>query len=97
MSAAHAPGPWQVDHDDRPGMEWNTHIVSAPRPHLTVCFMAHGGKNDNSEGEANAKLIAAAPELLEALRLVTSQHQSGLPIPENQWNIARAAIAKATA
>ena len=23
----HTPGPWRLDFDDRPGMEWNIHVV----------------------------------------------------------------------
>lgn len=52
------PGPWSVDPDDRDGMEWNIHIVEAERPHHRVCFMASDGPN-----EANARLIAAAPDM----------------------------------
>lgn len=64
---AHTPGPWAIDRDDRPGMAWNNHIVQADRPHMAICFMTHSGRADNSECEANARLIAAAPDLLEAL------------------------------
>ena len=52
-------GPWAVDPDDRQGMEWNNHIVSASRPHLTVCFMSHSGTPDNSKCQASAELIVA--------------------------------------
>ena len=62
----HTPGPWAVDPDDRPGMEWNNHIVQQARPNFAICFMTRSGKRDNSEAEANARLIAAAPELLAA-------------------------------
>jgi len=60
----YTPGPWVVDPDDRPGMEYNIHVVS--RCGL-ICFMAHSGKADNSEFEANAHLISAAPEMYKAL------------------------------
>ena len=59
------PSPWYVDPDYRPGMEWNNHILSADSN--TVCFMAHS-PDDNTKLENAANLIAAAPELLEALR-----------------------------
>ena len=61
----------------------------------------------NAEGyRANAHLIAAAPELLAALKAIVDlqgQVAGGFPLSENQfrdWSIAnfnaRAAIAKAT-
>jgi hypothetical protein len=62
------PGLWVIDPDNRPGMHWNNHIVSEPNPNLTVCFMTHDGTPENLTGEANARLIAAAPEMLEALK-----------------------------
>jgi hypothetical protein len=61
---AHTPGPWLADEDDRPDMEWNIHVVRADEPDCRICFMAIG-----SETQANAQLIAAAPELLAALKI----------------------------
>jgi len=61
------------------------------------------GFGASAEDVANARLIAAAPELLEALRRLDSAIE---PIRRNLWNnfpalseawvVARAAIAKAT-
>jgi hypothetical protein len=49
------------------------------------------------EAEANARLIAAAPDLLEALeQAVTSMQDSGYPNSHVAVRAARAAIAKAT-
>jgi len=42
--------------------------------------------------EANARLIAAAPELLEALENLENDDGS---IPDHAWNLCQAAIAKA--
>lgn len=61
------PGPWFVSEDDRDGMEWNRHIAIDPDGENRICFMAHGGPERDDEFEANACLIAAAPELYEAL------------------------------
>ena len=56
-------GPWVVDPDTRPGMEWNNHIVTEAG--FRVCFMAHSGAADN---EATAAHIAAFnPETALAL------------------------------
>ena len=55
----HTPEPWKVDPDDRPGYEWNNHIVSATDPNQTICFMTHDNTPENIEGEANARRIVA--------------------------------------
>lgn len=65
MSAAHTPGPWTVDGDDREGMEWNNQIIAANGN--TICFMAHSDGKAPERDQANARLIAAAHEMLEAL------------------------------
>lgn len=92
-AAKHTPGPWHIDEDPRPGMEWNRHINSAPA--MTVCFMAHSDGNAPERDAANARLIAAAPELLEALRAIISDGMHCDVVPHLQ-DKARAAIAKAT-
>ena len=45
--------------------------------------------------EANARLIAAAPELLEALEMLTGWEETGSPVSDVCFSHARAAIAKA--
>lgn len=95
-------GPWAVDPDDRPDMEWNNHIVVAAQPHLRICFMTHG--DDEDENEANANLIAAAPDLAEALADMLGAHPpiskriggEGSPARRAQED-QEAAIAKARA
>ena len=63
------PGPWYVSRDTRPDMEWNNHIASVEEPHLEVCSMFHTNDMDgNEQGEANAQLVAAAPDLLNGCR-----------------------------
>jgi hypothetical protein len=86
----HTPGPWRIG-----------------KSGVTVIFNNDQGftvppvpDNDNwSEAEANARLIAAAPDLLAALELINA----ALPTSEKAWPIymndailaARAAIRKA--
>lgn len=69
MSAGHTPGPWLV------GISGNNaiHCVDARRPEddelIEICEV-WGTYKDTEETDvshANARLIAAAPELLEAL------------------------------
>lgn len=88
-NATHTPGPWTVSWDEEDG--WNNHIYSSPEDR--VCFMAHGGPEKQPEFDANARLIAAAPDLLEALKLMRGtvmDHGDSL-----EWAVLRAAIAKA--
>ena len=51
--------------------------------------------NGNPVDKENARLIAAAPELLEALKLIANAENSALDLAYCK-GIARAAIAKAT-
>lgn len=58
MSAAkHTPGPWFVD-----GVRF---VRQEPSPRHVICRLPTTTRN-----EGDARLIAAAPELLEALRLM---------------------------
>ncbi len=61
----HTPGPWNINPDFRQDMEQNFHIES---PGGTVCFCSVGWPDD-AIAEANAQLIAAAPELLAACEM----------------------------
>lgn len=61
MSAKHTPGPWIA----KAGIgRWNVTTSAAPRS-FNICSI----NTDREEQEANARLIAAAPDLLEALKL----------------------------
>lgn len=75
LRKAATPGPWAVDGDDRPGMEWNNHIVQANSSH-TICFMTHDPR-DNSGQQAAAELIAFlannADAILELVRAAEDQ------------------------
>jgi hypothetical protein len=100
MKTTHTPGPWSVV----PGTN-HFHIKAAD------WYVAKTG-NDTKEAEANARLMASAPELLKALQdvdLRTAQARiaSGvctqkkrtdflLSELERIQNVVRAAIAKAT-
>ncbi len=55
----HTTGPWQAD-------KWATGFtVSAPNSHYSICHL-----EDCNNDEANARLIAAAPDLLEAVKVL---------------------------
>jgi hypothetical protein len=103
MSAKHTPGPWFIHPSN--SEEWSCHILSpnAPKwPYDTIASIREMyGENCTTPGahSANARLIAAAPDLLEALQrimpLALSGHFGG---SDSTLDIekARAAIAKAT-
>jgi len=88
----HTPGPWKVEH------RGYKYIVSKSRDgYITrdVCRM-DGSTMAAFAQEANARLIAAAPELLEALKdALQLLEVYGGDFEEATRNQARAAIAKA--
>lgn len=81
---AHTPGPW-VAYDF--GANW---WVAAPDADDSGPMLRVGGLH--KEREANARLIAAAPDLLEALEYVMSAHGEQLT---DAFEKAKAAIDKA--
>src|SRR5688500_2102326 len=96
----HTPGPWFVERGTivRYDREANPSHWRSP----AVCHtgMTHGMGVAGLEDEANARLIAAAPDLLAALRevgrlrLATSEGSLRVRA-DRMWEIARQAIAKA--
>lgn len=90
--SAHTPGPWVVweGHAEvfaGPAKSNTPGMIRGTRGIVANCESDDFGENED-EQEANARLIAAAPDLLEALRCLLS----GVPGAEVT---ARAAIAKA--
>jgi len=78
MNTKHTPGPWKT----RKGFDSDTIEVFAPNPKIGRPFQPTElavVQADSREGKANASLIAAAPELLEAV-------QSLLPIAVHYLN-----------
>ncbi|MFN7834823.1 MAG: hypothetical protein ACK5NY_03395 [Burkholderiaceae bacterium] len=84
----HTPGPWEID---EPHQVWAESIgeyvaiTAQIEDHETV---------PQDQAEANAKLIAAAPDLLEALKLIVLADR-WCPTGSKAEVLARAAIAKA--
>lgn len=63
--AGHTPGPWRIV----PYGDGDALVIHDARGDWRVCFMATPGSTGCMEGiEANARLIAAAPDLLEACK-----------------------------
>lgn len=88
----HTPGPWAA----KPSMLRAVCITSASGPVATTSSASHVSRDINI---ANARLIAAAPELLAALnKLVRAiDRLPGNNSLDGLADEARAAVAKATA
>ncbi len=106
MSAAHTPGPWSpyFNRSEVSGVHIVWSIDSAQR--ISICgsqSQEHLGSDAILEDEcrANARLIAAAPELLDALQSIADccdEEHAARDYASRQTEIrgiARAAIAKA--
>ena len=96
-TTTHTPGPWRVGN-------FTTHGVGIFTGDLQTMIADTGGydKQDRSEVEANARLIAAAPDLLEAAQAFTrwldtpaGETPASRKMLEAAAIHARAAIAKA--
>ena len=72
----HTPGPWHYDPD---GEVWATRVNGQD---VTICPEWLWARSVRDEGMANARLIAAAPELLEALeRTLIDVEIMRVPLP----------------
>lgn len=94
-NAQHTRGPWELRPDDMGGL--SSLVFPAEQPHPVAGVT--GYYSGNGERLANARLIAAAPELLEALQRLSAQC-TRLRLPgqaeTDAEKTARAVIAKAT-
>lgn len=92
MTTKHTPGPWNGPNFN--GHYWDIFPNTESRGGNISVFRS--GMTDE-EVEANANLIASAPELLDALEYCIAMFDEG--VPEYEWDSikqnARAAIAKA--
>ena len=97
MGIKHTPAPWRVSSESPHIIKKDYRAIGSDAGFLIASTMG----NDNSgfyaseqEADANARLIAAAPELLEALEelIAATQHLDPCQATVDK---ARAAIAKA--
>lgn len=105
----HTPGPWSVPHFAEPDTNCMCGYVLTGDMFGAVCTVHASGEGDDwqshgdnpkfAEAVANAHLIAAAPDLLEALRDCLDRFVEAFPAASEYEPIKRgfAAIAKATA
>ena len=97
----HTPGPWSWRDDINSG-EWNL------SPGVLITPDTDGTPGGDKIDQANARLIAAAPELLEALEAIKDKMHAApvschpddmdaqLDFQQHIADVCRAAIAKAT-
>jgi hypothetical protein len=93
--SAHTPGPWSLFPTE---VGWIVNQKGGPGYVGTLSKVSHRA----AQCEANARLIASAPELLEALQAIASIDLANVNQYARGWVehaqvIARAAIQKATA
>jgi hypothetical protein len=104
---SHTPGPWMLGGrhrlpDDENGGQWGYTVKAVGSTAVeqvlgaTFHVAAVGANPGDAECEANARLIAAAPELLAALLEMRDAFTSdGTDIQHNACRMADAAIQKA--
>ena len=95
----HTPGPWTVYEDEEEGTLVVQYEVSSGYylPILGEILSSSIASDDpfSDEDRANARLIAAAPDMLEALKaVIDNEHWMGL-MSCMRLTMVRAAIAKA--
>jgi hypothetical protein len=89
VSGQHTPGPWHVEADD------GTFYVCHPGTVCVVTTICELNPDGSSNTEANANLIATAPDLLAELERVSATLAALGEFPAMQATV-NAAIAKAT-
>lgn len=100
MEHKHTPGPWSVRFD------FVVQATSFDGGRLVPVAQPYGVNSDGTDLFANARLIAAAPELLRALIFLVNAHEHPAAASSGRRGVleyvpvaldhARAAIAKAT-
>lgn len=92
--SGHTPGPWEIDGLDPYNKAFGISARNAEGYKTPVVVWRGMGRPASEEGKANARLIAAAPDLLAALKLVAD---SGLfsSYDDRAWGTVNGAIDKA--
>ena len=96
----HTPGTWAVVGNRTKYVE--ARLISGLIQEVAACGPTMADEGYGQQQEANARLIAAAPDLLEALQNIAdywNQDQNEAAMADACWHAihtARAAIAKAT-
>lgn len=70
MSTRHTPGPWVIGYGDAVGIGEVYGVGLDTEPDWTPVCILSISENVNETDEANARLIAAAPDLLFCLQVI---------------------------
>ena len=98
MTTQHTPGPWKIG-EITGGQDGGIWAEIDGQGHSGIAQVVWKMEDDERTPrcEANARLIAAAPDLLEALQQISDYARTdGDIIAQHLAGIARAAIAKTT-
>lgn len=92
--SGHTPGPWAVTKDKPRKVTANGVLICTAVLRNSATTKQNAAGKGQEEAKANARLIAAAPALLEALVALVDSFEKHRP--KELWDAARAAIAAAT-
>lgn len=95
---SHTPGPWFFDPEVEPEDPKKARLEIVDESFNGVIATVTNSEDEISEDYANGRLLAAAPELLEALKGLLNECDLGEATDETQLliDVAKAAISKAT-
>lgn len=96
----HTPGPWVWD-ENRRERKYADIVLTADAEENSISIIegAYFVSEADSENEANARLIAAAPDLLDAAKAISEWYdvvQQHYPEMLREFKHLRTAVAKAT-
>ena len=92
----HTPGPWEYLEDDCSDDERHGVIAKCNDLWIATCLRSGTEASTEAEAEANARLIAAAPDLLAVLQSLLSYVECDGQVHGPIVTVARVVIAKAT-
>ena len=98
---AYTPGPWSAYVDDFGIAHGSVTYVPVGDDYRTVAYVIANGFGGELPFEANARLIASAPDLLgaavaaDADAVLIEDDAPSYSVPKRKWEALRAAIAKA--
>lgn len=93
MEAKPTPGPWFTKREGFSTVYVEARISGGLLQEVAACGPTQAG---SEQQEANARLIAQAPDMLRILRWLIQKHDEGQLIDGGVITEARAAIARAT-
>ena len=97
QTTKHTPGPWAVDGPVASSMSPSRHILSKG-----CGYPAHVFGGSEAEADANARLVAATPDLFEACRAALAYLQATNPLEHGNpalgkvWGLLESALKQAT-